>query len=57
MNRRLIASAVAIAALACFGDAPAEGQFAKNAPGWLANLDQAKTQARQSGRPIFLVFR
>ena len=25
--------------------------------GWLSSLDQAKAQARKTGKPIFLVFR
>ena len=27
------------------------------APGWIGNLDEAKAAARQSGKPILLVFR
>jgi hypothetical protein len=53
MNRMLVASALTIGLTIL----PAEAQNAKKAPGWLASYEQAKAQARQSGRPIFLVFR
>ena len=36
-------------------EAPAQAK--KTAPGWLNSFDAAKTQARQAGKPIFLVFR
>jgi hypothetical protein len=48
----LVASAVMAAQAA-----PVEAQNAKKAPGWLASYEHARAQARQSGKPIFLVFR
>jgi hypothetical protein len=49
---------VGIAALLLAGDAEqARGQAKKAAPGWLNDLGAAKTAARQSGKPIMLVFR
>lgn len=47
-----------IAALLLAGDTEqARGQAKKTAPGWLNDLGAAKTAARQSGKPIMLVFR
>lgn len=45
-------------ALLLVSQSGSEAQNAKKtAPGWLSSYDQARAQARQSGKPIFLVFR
>lgn len=36
---------------------PPMAAVAQSAPNWLPDFDAARAQARQSGKPIFLVFR
>ncbi|OAI48769.1 hypothetical protein AYO44_18670 [Planctomycetaceae bacterium SCGC AG-212-F19] len=59
MNRWMMAGAVGVGAAALVLGTSAEpvSAQAKAPPGWLNDLAAAKTAARQSGKPIFLVFR
>lgn len=58
MNRLLIGSVLGLAALALTADT-VDGQAAKPAKkgNWFLSYDQARAEAKKSGKPIFVVFR
>jgi hypothetical protein len=61
MNRHLIGGTLALALLVLGSSNQSQEAAAqkvgKTAPGWLADYQAARTAARQTGKPIFLVFR
>ena len=59
MTRWLMAGALGLgaAALLLHGTALPVVAQAKGAPGWLNDLNTAKRQAKETGKPMFLVFR
>jgi len=57
MHRWLMAGALGLSATALILSANPVAAQAKVPPGWLGDLAAGKAAARQSGKPIFLVFR
>jgi hypothetical protein len=59
MNRALtvVAALAAVIGPALGAAAPEPPAAAPEAAGWLKSFDAAQSVARQSGKPIFLVFR
>lgn len=55
MNRFLIGGVVGLAALALVGTS-ADGQPAKKG-NWFLKYDEARAEAKKSGKPMFIVFR
>lgn len=58
MNRFLIGGMLAVAAVLAGQNVTGQPQKVNpNQYGWLTNLEQAKSLAKKTGKPIFLVFR